>query len=142
MYYFHVQPFDKDGIFTGDEYEERSAMPLFSGLRSAPHASNTSTNDKTPPVLENKNGTREVAGRNGPEHIFLLFVGLSFALAMFSFNAHFSFFEKNDIHELFIRTIFRLPFVFLFSHLDLIFCVGLLDPFFRFFSWSPRKLFW
>lgn len=95
MYYFHVQPFDKDGIFTGDEYEERSAMPLFSGLRSAPHASNTSTNDKTPPVLENKNGTREVAGRNGPEHIFLLFVGLSFALAMFSFQRSLLFFREE-----------------------------------------------
>ncbi|QQS59052.1 Ig-like domain-containing protein [Candidatus Peregrinibacteria bacterium] len=82
-YYFSLQPFDKDGIFTGDKYEEKSAQPLFSGVRPPIHGAPPIN---PPPVLERENGTEEVAGKNGPEHIFLLFIGLSFALAMFSFQ--------------------------------------------------------
>lgn len=79
-YYFTVVPLDGNGIPTGEIYPEQQSMPMFTGLHN-------SANEYIAPTPQIKKV--ETLGKTGPQDIFVAFLSLSFAIAMFFFHRAF-----------------------------------------------------
>lgn len=72
-YYVTVVPLDRNGIPTGEKYQERYAMPAFSGVHNV-----ATTFQPSPELKETKQLSKE-----GPEAIFISLLALSFSFGMF-----------------------------------------------------------
>jgi fibronectin type 3 domain-containing protein len=95
QYYITIVPLDANGVPTGEIYEEKMAVPVFSGLHSAP------TPPHTPPIRNTNELVKKIkkTEETGAESFFLFFLSLSFTAAMFSFQQAFSLFRTPNIRE-------------------------------------------